>query len=77
MRCACGGQSQVVDSREAPSLHAVRRRRRCLGCGARFTTYELKIGLDVLRRMEERERARLLILRAQGKSDEGATLPRP
>jgi len=65
MRCACGGQSQVVDSREAPSLQAIRRRRRCLGCGARFTTYELHIDSDVLWRMKEKERARLLILRAQ------------
>jgi transcriptional repressor NrdR len=32
--------SQVVDSRLAESRDAVRRRRRCLGCGRRFTTYE-------------------------------------
>lgn len=40
MRCPyCGGQeSKVIDSRD--SDEAVRRRRKCLACGARFTTYE-------------------------------------
>ena len=40
MRCPyCGGQeSRVTDSRD--SDEAVRRRRKCLACGARFTTYE-------------------------------------
>jgi transcriptional repressor NrdR len=31
---------KVVDSRESKEGDAVRRRRECLGCGRRFTTYE-------------------------------------
>ncbi len=40
MKCPyCGGaESRVIDSR--PGDEGVRRRRRCLACGARFTTYE-------------------------------------
>ena len=34
----CGGQARVVDSRA--SSYGVRRRRECVACGARFTTYE-------------------------------------
>jgi transcriptional repressor NrdR len=42
MRCPfCGHlQDRVVDSREAQDGQATRRRRECLGCGRRFTTYE-------------------------------------
>ena len=32
--------SRVVDSRETDSNEAVRRRRECIACGQRFTTYE-------------------------------------
>ena len=40
MKCPyCGGlESKVIDSR--PLDEEVRRRRKCLACGARFTTYE-------------------------------------
>ena len=40
MKCPyCGGaESGVIDSR--PGDEGVRRRRKCLACGARFTTYE-------------------------------------
>ncbi len=40
MKCPyCGGaESRVIDSR--PGDEGVRRRRKCLACGARFTTYE-------------------------------------
>lgn len=40
MHCPFCGQadSKVIDSRESPD--GVRRRRECLGCGMRFTTYE-------------------------------------
>ena len=31
---------KVVDSREGKEGHAIRRRRECLSCGRRFTTYE-------------------------------------
>jgi transcriptional repressor NrdR len=42
VRCpACGSlDDKVVDSRTAEDGAATRRRRECLGCGRRFTTYE-------------------------------------
>ena len=42
MRCPfCGADdSKVVDSRESETGEAIRRRRECLQCGKRFTTYE-------------------------------------
>ncbi|MGQ9835427.1 MAG: transcriptional regulator NrdR [Thermoanaerobaculaceae bacterium] len=42
MRCPfCGHvEDRVVDSRELGEGSQIRRRRECLGCGKRFTTYE-------------------------------------
>lgn len=42
MKCpSCGfSESKVVDSRPADEGCAIRRRRECLECGYRFTTYE-------------------------------------
>lgn len=42
MRCvACGHlDSKVVDSRQSEDGGAIRRRRQCLACGERFTTFE-------------------------------------
>jgi len=42
MRCPfCGhDETKVVDSRTSESQDAIRRRRECLSCGERFTTYE-------------------------------------
>jgi len=42
MRCPfCGGEdSQVKDSRPTEDGSAIRRRRQCPACGARFTTFE-------------------------------------
>lgn len=42
MKCPfCGHiQDRVVDSRESKDGDAIRRRRECLGCERRFTTYE-------------------------------------
>lgn len=42
MRCPfCGAaKDRVVDSRESRDHLTVRRRRECLGCGRRFTSYE-------------------------------------
>ena len=37
--CNCT-ESKVIDSRSADDDKAIRRRRECLGCGRRFTTYE-------------------------------------
>ncbi|MBU8921189.1 MAG: transcriptional regulator NrdR [Bacteroidales bacterium] len=42
MRCpACGHEEdKVVDSRSTKENSAIRRRRECIACGNRFTTYE-------------------------------------
>ena len=42
MRCPCCGKDndRVVDSRSNADRSATRRRRECLICGARYTTYE-------------------------------------
>ena len=42
MKCPYCGQtdSKVVDSRPAEDGESIRRRRECLTCGKRFTTYE-------------------------------------
>lgn len=47
---------KVVDSRAADDGAAIRRRRECLACGRRFTTYERleEIPLTVLKRSGER-----------------------
>lgn len=44
MRCPkCNHEeSRVIDSRPAESFNAIRRRRECLNCKERFTTYERK-----------------------------------
>lgn len=56
MRCpACNyHESKVVDSRSSDDGYSIRRRRECLECGARFTTYE------------RREEAPLLIVKKNG-----------
>ena len=42
MKCIyCGhGESKVLDSRNSDETNSIRRRRECLNCGRRFTTYE-------------------------------------
>jgi transcriptional repressor NrdR len=59
MRCsACGHlDSKVVDSRQSDDGGAIRRRRECLRCGFRFTTFERSEaqGLTVLKRSGDRE----------------------
>jgi transcriptional repressor NrdR len=42
MKCGqCnGGDTKVIESRDVDASHAVRRRRACIHCGYRFTTYE-------------------------------------
>lgn len=47
----------MVDSRTAEDGAAIRRRRECLGCGRRFTTFE---------RIEKLEEAGLIILKRSG-----------
>lgn len=52
-RCGCS-ESKVVDSRQSDDGLKIRRRRECLSCGARFTTYE------------ERETVPLLVVKRDG-----------
>lgn len=59
MKCAyCGSlESKVVDSRQTEDGLKIRRRRECLKCGNRFTTYEVieTIPLIVIKRDKSRE----------------------
>jgi transcriptional repressor NrdR len=59
MRCPkCGCQDdKVIDSRASREGATIRRRRECIGCGFRFTTYEEveRGGLFVLKRDNRRE----------------------
>ena len=59
MRCpACGGsENKVVDSRNAKEGDAIRRRRECEACGARFTTYE------------QVERTQVLVIKKDGRRE--------
>jgi transcriptional repressor NrdR len=59
MRCpACGGSdNKVVDSRTAMDGDAIRRRRECESCGARFTTYE------------QVERTQVLVIKKDGRRE--------
>ena len=53
MKCPfCGhGESKVTDSRSVSETNSIRRRRECLGCSRRFTTFEtLDISLQVRKR---------------------------
>jgi transcriptional repressor NrdR len=60
MRCPkCGCQDdKVIDSRASREGATIRRRRQCIACGNRFTTYE------------EVERAGLLVLKRDGRHEE-------
>src|ERR1041384_2840544 len=60
MRCPkCGCQDdKVIDSRSSREGATIRRRRECSGCEHRFTTYE------------EIERARLMVLKRDGRREE-------
>jgi len=59
MRCPfCGhNEDKVVDSRESNEFDTIRRRRECLKCGKRFTTYERteEIPLMVVKKDGRRE----------------------
>ena len=59
MKCSfCGHlESKVVDSRQSEDGLKIRRRRECLKCGARFTTYEEieTVPLMVIKRDKTRE----------------------
>lgn len=59
MRCPfCGhDETKVVDSRMSESQDAIRRRRECLSCSQRFTTYE------------RREETPLMVIKKDGTSE--------
>ena len=59
MKCPyCGyEETQVIDTRETENLEATRRRRECLKCNKRFTTYE---------RVEEAE---IIVVKKNGKRE--------
>src|ERR1043166_3876128 len=63
MRCPkCGCQDdKVIDSRASREGATIRRRRECLGCGYRFTTYE------------EIERGGLVVTKRDGRREEFST----
>ena len=50
MKCPfCGDQeSKVVDSRRSEDCQSIRRRRECLKCQRRFTTYEMVESLPII-----------------------------
>ena len=59
-------ENQVLDSRDSEDLSSVRRRRECLKCGKRFTTYERveMVDLFIIKkdgRREQFERNKLLV----------------
>ncbi len=73
MRCLfCGHmESKVIDSRSTEEGTTIRRRRECLECGKRFTTYEkietipmIVVKKDGLRETFDREKVLTGILRA-------------
>ena len=54
----CGkADDKVVDSRESKDGTVIRRRRECLGCGRRFTSYERidEISYQVVKKNQQRE----------------------
>ncbi|MEG2697978.1 MAG: transcriptional regulator NrdR [Ruthenibacterium sp.] len=59
MKCPyCGEiESKVIDSRPADDGERIRRRRECLSCGKRFTTYEVveTVPLMVIKKDKSRE----------------------
>jgi transcriptional repressor NrdR len=56
-KCSCQ-DDKVIDSRSSREGATIRRRRECLKCGHRFTTYE------------EVERTRLMVLKRDGRREE-------
>lgn len=73
MKCPyCSGtESRVIDSRPAEDSEKIRRRRECLSCGRRFTTYEMVentplivVKKDKSRQMFDREKLMRGLLRA-------------
>ena len=57
IKCGCAAD-KVIDSRTSREGSSIRRRRECLACGFRFTTYE------------EIEHAPLMVVKRDGRSEE-------
>ena len=59
MKCPfCGyGESKVIDSRPTDENERIRRRRECIQCGKRFTTYEIieDVPIIVVKKDKSRE----------------------
>ena len=73
MKCryCAGTESKVIDSRPTEDGSAIRRRRECVNCGKRFTTYEkvetiplIVIKKDMNREQYDRSKIETGILRA-------------
>ena len=58
MKCPfCGfEESKVIDSRPTDEGQRIRRRRECLQCGKRFTTYEIIESLPIIVIKKEKSR---------------------
>ena len=81
MRCPyCGGEdSKVLDSRASDEGEAIRRRRECLSCKRRFTTFERaeRLVLQVAKRDGHREPFdRTKVLTGMVRACEGRPVPR-
>ncbi|MBT3395062.1 transcriptional repressor NrdR [archaeon] len=68
MKCqfCSSGKSKVIDKRNNSKLSSIRRRRECLKCGKRYTTYERisQVNLKIIKRNGKREpfdRTKLLL----------------
>ena len=77
MHCPyCGSkESEVIETRESADMDTIRRRRSCLSCGKRFTTYErienvqlVVIKKDTRREQFSREKLKRGLLKACDKT---------
>ena len=82
MKCPFCGHlgDKVVDSRESKEGEVIRRRRECLDCGRRFTSYERidEIPYMVIKKdgtRERFERQKLTLLRRHGRGLSGEEQP--
>jgi transcriptional repressor NrdR len=71
--------TKVIDSRETTDVHSIRRRRQCLDCDKRFTTYEKieTVDLAIVKKDGTREKfSREKLLRGLLKACEKRPIPR-
>jgi transcriptional regulator NrdR family protein len=62
-------KTKIIDSRSVKEKTLVRRRRKCLGCGHRFTTYEIRFD----ERLTKGHSLELTLVRLIKESDQDAT----